>query len=89
MPDVMLAAFAPACQVIDALPCVRVPGSILPTLKNRGQNVFKAVQLQQAMSGGLLGRSRRPPIRGHASSVPRHGFRGVGCLKQLPKPVCQ
>jgi len=21
--------------------------------------------------------------------VPRHGIRGVGCLKQLPKPVCQ
>ena len=37
----------------------------------------------------LLGRSRRPPIRGHTSSVPRHGLRGVGCLKQLPKPVCQ
>jgi hypothetical protein len=38
---------------------------------------------------GLFGRSRRPPIRGHTSSVPRHGLRGVGCLKQLPKPVCQ
>jgi hypothetical protein len=37
----------------------------------------------------LLGRSRRPPIRGHTSSVPRHGLRGVGGLKQLPKPVCQ
>jgi hypothetical protein len=21
--------------------------------------------------------------------VPRHGLRGVGCLKQLPKSVCQ
>src|SRR6202167_5107535 len=40
-------------------------------------------------SPGLLGRSRRPPIRGHTSSVPRHGLRGVGCLKQLPKPVFQ
>ena len=38
---------------------------------------------------GLLGRSRRPPIRGHTSSVPRHGLRGVGRLKQLPKPMCQ
>jgi len=38
---------------------------------------------------GLLGRSRRPPIRGHTSSVPPHGLRGVGGLKQLPKPVCQ
>ena len=38
---------------------------------------------------GLLGRSRRPPICGHTSSVPRHGLRGVSCLKQLPKPVCQ
>jgi hypothetical protein len=38
---------------------------------------------------GLLGRSRRPPIRRHTSSVPRHGLRGVGCLKQLPKPVFQ
>jgi hypothetical protein len=25
----------------------------------------------------------------HTSSVPRHGLRGVGCLKQLPKPVFQ
>jgi hypothetical protein len=38
---------------------------------------------------GLLGPSRRPPIRGHTSSVPRHGLRGAGCLKQLPKPVFQ
>src|SRR5580704_19609303 len=38
---------------------------------------------------GLLERSRRPPIRGHTSSAPRHGLRGVGCLKQLPKPVFQ
>ena len=38
---------------------------------------------------GLLGRSRRPPIRGHTSSLPRHGLLGVGSLKQLPKPVCQ
>ena len=30
-----------------------------------------------------------PPIRGHTSSAPRHGLRGVGCLKQLPKPVFQ
>jgi hypothetical protein len=36
----------------------------------------------------LLGRSRRPPIRGHTSSVPRHGLRGVGGLEQLPKAVC-
>ena len=33
--------------------------------------------------------SRLPPIRGHTSSVFRHGLRGVGCLKQLPKPVFQ
>jgi hypothetical protein len=38
---------------------------------------------------GLLGRPRRPPIRRHTSAVPRHGLRGVGCLKQLPKPVFQ
>jgi len=38
---------------------------------------------------GLLGPSRRSPIRGLTSLVPRHGLRGVGCLKQLPKPVCQ
>jgi len=37
----------------------------------------------------LLGPSRRAPIRGHTSEVPRHGLRGVRCLKQLPKPVCQ
>jgi hypothetical protein len=28
-------------------------------------------------------------MRGHTSSVPRHGLRGFGCLKQLPKPMCQ
>jgi len=33
--------------------------------------------------------SNQTPIRGHTSSVPRHGLRGVGGLKQLPKPVCQ
>jgi hypothetical protein len=38
---------------------------------------------------GLLARPRCPPIRGHTSSVPRHGLLGVGCLKQLPKPICQ
>ena len=38
---------------------------------------------------GLFGRSRRPPIRGPTSPVPRHGLLGVGSLKQLPKPVCQ
>src|SRR6202140_766720 len=38
---------------------------------------------------GLLGWSRRPPIRGHTSAVPRHGLPCVGRLKQLPKPVCQ
>ena len=26
--------------------------------------------------------SRRPPIRGHTSPVPRHGLLGVGSLKQ-------
>jgi len=32
-----------------------------------------------------------PPadFAGHTSSVPRHGLRGVGGLKQLPKSVCQ
>jgi GNAT superfamily N-acetyltransferase len=49
----------------------------------------RPLSLQQAMSGELLGRPRRPPIRGHTSSAPRHGLRGVGCLKQLPKPVFQ
>jgi hypothetical protein len=33
--------------------------------------------------------SRRPPIRGQTSFVPRHGLRGVGCVKQLPKAVFQ
>ena len=37
----------------------------------------------------LPGRSSGPPIRGHASSVPRHGLLGVGSLKQLPKSVLQ
>jgi hypothetical protein len=37
----------------------------------------------------LFGRSRRPPIDGRTSAVPLHGLRGVGSLKQLPKPVCQ
>jgi hypothetical protein len=37
----------------------------------------------------LLGRSRRQAIRGHTSAVPHRGLRGVGCLKQLPKPVFQ
>src|ERR1700686_5163756 len=31
------------------------PGSILPAVKNRGQNVLKTAQLQQAMSGDYLG----------------------------------
>ena len=38
---------------------------------------------------GTTGCSRRSPIRWRTSSVPRHGLRGVGSLKQLPKPVCQ
>src|SRR5437016_8694610 len=63
------------------------PGSILPAVKNREQNVLKTAQLQQAM--GLLGRSRLPPIRGYTPSAPRYGLPCVGCLKQLPKPVCQ
>jgi len=39
--------------------------------------------------GRVLGRSCRPPIHGRTSAVPLHGLRGVGGLKQLPKPVCQ
>src|SRR5213593_2088758 len=31
------------------------PGSILPAVKNREQNVLKTAQLQQAMSGDYLG----------------------------------
>src|ERR1700737_3803242 len=31
------------------------PGSILPAVKNRGQNVLKTAQLQQAKSGDYLG----------------------------------
>jgi hypothetical protein len=38
---------------------------------------------------GLLAPSRRPPIRGHTSPLPRRGLPGFGGLKQLPKPVCQ
>jgi hypothetical protein len=45
--------------------------------------------ISRSIQSPLLGRTRRPPIRGHTSSVPRHGLRGVGCLKQLPKPVFQ
>src|SRR5215468_1914453 len=37
----------------------------------------------------LLGPSRRSPLRGHTPSAPRYRLRGVGSLKQLPKPVCQ
>ena len=37
----------------------------------------------------LPGRSRRPPTRRHTSAVFLHGLRGAGCLKQLPKPMCQ
>jgi len=29
------------------------------------------------------------PIRGHTSAVARHGLPCVGCLKQVPKPICQ
>ena len=63
------------------------PGSILPAVKNREQNVLKTAQLQQAM--GLLGRSRLPPIRGHTPSAPRYGLPCVGCLKQMPNAVFQ
>src|SRR5947209_18088395 len=65
------------------------PSSILPAVKSREQNILKTAQLQQAMSGGLLGRSRLPPIRGYTPSAPRHGLLGVGSIKQLPKPVFQ
>src|ERR1700733_13848808 len=43
----------------------------------------------QKKNDRLLARPRLPPIRGQTSTVPRHGLRGVGGLKQLPKPVCQ
>ena|SRR5213080_4332625 len=51
--------------------------------------VNAAIASQLAQVGGLLGRSRHSPIRGHNSSVSRDGLLGVGSLKQLPKPVCQ
>src|SRR5690348_2978702 len=35
--------------------CADGGGRILPTVKNRGQNVLKTAQLQQAMSGDYLG----------------------------------
>src|SRR3984893_16046710 len=35
--------------------CAEGCGTILPTVKNRGQNVLKTAQLQQAMSGDYLG----------------------------------
>src|SRR5213080_699498 len=63
------------------------PGSILPAVKNREQNVLKTAQLQQAR--GLLGRSRLPPIRGCTPSAPRYGLPCVGCLKQMPNAVFQ
>src|SRR5438874_13610121 len=65
------------------------PGSILPAVKNREQNVLKTGSAPTSDVRGLLGRSRRSPIRGRNSSVSRHGLLGIGSLKQLPKPVCQ
>ena len=65
------------------------PGSILPAVENRGQNGLKTAQSATSDVRGLLARSRLPPIRGGTSSVSRHGPRGVGCFKQLPKPVFQ
>src|SRR5512138_3092916 len=38
---------------------------------------------------GLLGRSRRPPLRGQTPAAPRYGLPCVGCLKQLPNAVFQ
>src|SRR5579863_7366351 len=38
---------------------------------------------------GLLGWSCRPPIRGCTPSDSRYGSPGLGCLKQLPKPMFQ
>jgi hypothetical protein len=63
--------------------------SIVPAVEKRGQNGLKTAQSGTSDVGGLLGWSRSSPIRGHASSVPRHRLRGVGCLKQLPRPVFQ
>src|ERR1700737_2603216 len=37
----------------------------------------------------LRARSPLPPFRGYTPSAPRYGLPCVGCLKQLPKPVCQ
>jgi hypothetical protein len=37
----------------------------------------------------LPGWSRCPPFLGATSAVPRYGVPCVGCIKQLPKPVCQ
>src|SRR6476660_2457662 len=63
------------------------PGSILPAVKNREKISSRRLSSNKRCPG-LLGRSR-PPIRGHTSSVSRHGLLGVGSLKKLPKPVCQ
>src|SRR5437763_14608362 len=61
------------------------PGSILPAVKNREQNVLKTAQLQLAM--GLLGRSRLPPIRGHTPSATRYALPCVGFLQQVPNAM--
>src|SRR5207244_10484814 len=38
---------------------------------------------------GLLGPSRRPPLRGHTLAAPRYGLPCGGRLKQLPNAVFQ
>jgi hypothetical protein len=69
-----------------------IPGrSADAQIDNARQKKREPIDACAGISDGrrLLGRSRRPPIHGHASSVPRHGLSGVGFLKQLPKPVFQ
>jgi hypothetical protein len=60
-----------------------------PGGKNRRQNGLKTAQLQQAMSGDYLGGRAARRFAGTPLRCLRHGLQGVGCLKQLAKPVFQ
>ena len=91
---------APACQVagrarlfvFNADAAENDGESLFDLLDRRAETAAYLPLLRSAAISdvrGLLGRSRRPQVRGHTSSVPRHGLPCVGCLKQEPKPVCQ
>src|SRR5580704_14962176 len=54
-----------------------------------GVNIFWARLLIPVSVGLAYLGGRAAPIHGRTSAVPLHGLRGVGGLKQLPKPVRQ